>query len=485
MKKEKDILSTMFEKDISKNDRYKLGQYFTHREIVEYIINSIPLKKGNKVLDPTCGAGAFLKILIDKNIIYPKDIYGSDIDKKALELCNENVKNKSKNLILGDFINKELFKENYFDVIIGNPPFKNINLNNRPFKEVYKKATNLASLVLIKSYFLLKENGYMGFVLPKNLIRVESFKKIREFILKNMEIILIKDLDHHFKDVRCDQIVLIAQKKKPLLINEIEIIPYTKKYSFLNQPKYKLTQKEFFEYSFFPLFHNKKIKIIADKLLSIKRTLSDEAEIFRGESLKFLKEYISPIQSNRITLLRGNCIKRLGIKYNLFLKKDFSEELLSEKSKKILQDKIIIQNLTSKEGGIFSTISSKDELTMDTITNIIPKKKEYLLFLNGLLGSRLCNFFMIHLIYLNSNFSMHTDKTYIGKLPIIYPNKEINKRIEQIVKLLLSIEDKYSKKFKKEYSNLNELIYNLYNLNEKEIKTIEKSLKGVMSKKNG
>jgi len=80
---------------------------------------------------------------------------------------------------------------------------------------------------------------------------------------------------------------------------------------------------------------------------------------------------------------------------------------------------------------------------------------------------------------------MHTDKTYIGRMPIVYPNKEINKKINKIVNSLSSIEDKYSEDFKKEYNRLNKIIYNLYNLNEQEIKIIEESLKEVMSKKNG
>src|SRR3989344_1725202 len=120
----KDKLSTFFEKEIPSEERYNLGQYFTHKEIVKFIINSIPIKKDDKILDPTCGAGAFLKEVLDKNIINSRNIYGSDIDPRALELCKENLNNKSKNILLGDFINENLFQENFFDVIIGNPPFK-------------------------------------------------------------------------------------------------------------------------------------------------------------------------------------------------------------------------------------------------------------------------------------------------------------------------------------------------------------------------
>ncbi len=489
----KDKLSTLFEKEISSEERYNLGQYFTHKEIVNFIVDSIPIKKGYKVLDPTCGAGAFLKKVLDENTINSRDVYGSDIDPRALDLCKKNLDNKSQNILLGDFIKEELFQENFFDLIIGNPPFKNLNSNNKEFSlknKYYQKiifgTVNSASLVLAKSYFLLKEGGYLGFVLPKNFIRVDSFRKIRNFILENMSIILIKDLDHYFKDVRCDQIVIVAQKKKPTLKNKIKIISYKKGNSFLNHPEYYLTQQEFLNYSFYPLFYNEEVKIIADKLLSIKRTLTDESIIFRGEALSKFKKYISNEQVRKdLFLLRGNSIQRFGIKHRLFLKKDFSQKLLNGRAEKILQEKIVIQNLTSKEGGIFSTISEENELTLDTVTNIIPNNKENLLYLNGLLGSRLCNFFMTHLIYLNSNFSMHTDKSYIGRLPIIYPDLSTKKEFNLIVKELLSEEDKYSKSFKEKYEKMNGLIYKIYGLKREAFEIIENSLKEVMSKKNG
>lgn len=489
----KDTLSTLFEKSVPAEERYNFGQYFTHKEIVNFIINLIPIKEGDKVLDPTCGAGAFLKEVLEKSLAETRNIYGSDIDPRALKLCNKNLDNKNANLILGDFINEDLFQEGFFDVIIGNPPFKNLKSDNKDFplksryyQDVIFGTANLASLVLSKSYFLLKDGGYMGFVLPKNFIRVDSFRKIRKFILENMSIVLLKDLDHHFKDVRCDQIVIIAQKKKPILRNKIKIIAYKKGNSFLNHPEYYLNQQDFLNYSFYPLFYNEKVKVITDKLLSIKKTLTSESLIFRGESLSLIKKYISNKEERKdLFLLRGNSIQRFGIKSKLFLKKNFSEELLNGRAKRILQDKIVIQNLTSKEGGIFSAISKKNELTLDTVTNIIPNDKEYLLYLSGLLGSKLCNFFMTHVVYLNSNFSMHTDKAYIGKLPIVYPDTSAKKNIDMIVKELLLEKEKYSIQSKEKYEKLNRMIYNVYGLKINEIEVIENSLKEVMSKKNG
>ena len=50
-------------------------------------------------------------------------------------------------------------------------------------------------MVLAKSLELLKEDGYLGFVLPKNIIRVDSFKNIRKFLLENTKIVSIVDIN--------------------------------------------------------------------------------------------------------------------------------------------------------------------------------------------------------------------------------------------------------------------------------------------------
>lgn len=482
----KDSYSMQFEKEIPSKERHLKGQYFTHGEIVDFILDNIPVSKTNKFLDPTCGAGAFLGRLNTKGVPI-NNLYGSDIDPRALELCSKNL-GESENLVEGDFIKDVLFNDNFFDVIIGNPPFQNLSKKEKKFPEGHKHFVdigsgimNSASLVLARSYYLLKEGGYLGLVLPKNLVRVDSFKGIRNFIIDKFQIILIKDLDHHFKDVRCDQIVLIARKIKPNTEEKIKIITYKKGLSFLKQKSYFIYQKELKNYSFFPIFYDEPVKKIADKLLNIKKTLSNESDIFRGESIDFFKKNISEVQTNRI-LLRGNCIERFGIKNKLYLKE---KGLSSSKVKKMRNKKIVIQNIASKEGGIFPFVSSHGELTMDTITNIIPKKEEYLKFLTCLLGSKLTNFFMIHVIYLNSNFSMHTDKAYIGKIPIIYPNELALEEINLIYDKLSKIKDKYSYEFKEEYEKLNKIIFSLYKLKVKEINVIKSSLKEVMSKKHG
>src|SRR3989344_2727782 len=494
----KDILSSIFE-SLSKN-REQYAQFYTHKEIVEFILDNLPINDKSKILDPACGAGAFLIEVISRYNIKPENIFGIDIDPLAISLCKLNSE-LTKDIKLVNLFNKNSLENIYasgnleresFDFIIGNPPFKNItkeeyDSKDNLFKEVISGSVNSATLMIARSFELLKNNGYLAFVLPKNLLRVESFNKLRMFILSNFKINLIIDLDHHFKDVRCDQIVLILQKEK-LEINRnrniVKIIPYKKGIDFREAKPYFMDQSDFFKYSFFPLFYNENVKRLADKFLKIDIKLGSKNQIFRGISIgskhKSIKKEKTP---ESITCFRGDSIKRFGIKYPLFLDTSILVNSETKKLDRLKTSKIIIQNLCSKEGGIFGALSENNEASLDTVTNIIPLDKSHLKFYLGLLNSKISNFFMTFVIYLNSNFTMHTDKVYIGEIPIKTPDSIQLLSINKLVDKLLSNDDKYSPEFFEIYNELNGKLYELYDLNTQEILIIEDSVKEVMSKK--
>jgi tRNA1(Val) A37 N6-methylase TrmN6 len=494
----KDVLSSIFE-SLSKN-REKYAQFYTHKEIVDFILDNIPLEENYKVLDPACGAGAFLIEVLSRNNHQPNKVYGIDIDPLAINLCKLNAElTTEKKLInlfnrnsLQDINNFSDLKKEDFDIIIGNPPFKSLkkdeyDSNDPLFRLVSNGTVNSASLMIVRSFQLLKEGGYLAFVLPKNLLRVDSFSKLRKFILSNFCIKIIFDLDHHFKDVRCDEIVLVLKKtnsEKERDSNLVRIIPYKKGTEFGKALDYKIKQSEFKEYSFYPLFYNEKVMGLAKRLLGVNSKLKDNAQIFRGISISSASKLLSKeIVGNKMVCYRGDSIKRFGIKYPLFL--DIQKLKISDKKKleRLMKDKIVIQNICSKEGGIFAMLSSSKEASIDTVTNIIPNEKKNLKFLIGLLNSKLSNFFMTFVIYLNSNFTMHTDKIYIGEIPFKQPEDAKLEEINNLVDELMQIEDKYSDEFFNTYSKLNNYIYKLYNLNSQEVMIIENSLKEVMSKK--
>ncbi len=506
-KGKKDIFSELFEKIITKSQREAYAQFFTHKELIDFILSNIPLKQNSTVLDPACGAGAFL-VESAKRGISPSNLFGIDIDSIALNLCRINLNyqtdNNMSNLVNEDTIKNgklsrlfpDVANEGGFDLIIGNPPFQNLKKNidyitkDYTGYDIINGVVNSATLMILKGYEFLKEGGYLGFVLPKNIIRVDSFSKLRNFLTRNTKIIHIYDLGHYFKDVRGDQIILIFQKKR-LDQDELKdhkiIISINKKNMPFNKPyQYKLNQSELLYYEHYPIFYHEDIHSFAKKLWDIKNNLSDVTiDIFRGLGISSNNELLTNEKVDGYNVVyRGDSIKRFGIKYPLYL--DVNKVLEQNKLSRLSKDKIILQNLCSKEGGIFATIANKNELTLDTVTNIVPKNEEDLYFLLGLINSKISNFFMIFLIYLNSNFTMHTDKKYLSNIPIKFPNDIQKEDIINLVEKMLKVDDKYSNDFFELYNELNNKLYEVYEFSEPEINLIESLLKEVMSvKQNG
>jgi type I restriction-modification system DNA methylase subunit len=132
-----------------------------------------------------------------------------------------------------------MIREGGFDVIIGNPPYVHqkgekdnpmISFKERAyFRENYESLSNKngktrggVKLNLFIPYVercvkLLKQNGKMGFIVHKNLLKVESYKFLRQFLLNNCAIEQIVDLGAGvFKEVTGETIIIVLRKKQML-----------------------------------------------------------------------------------------------------------------------------------------------------------------------------------------------------------------------------------------------------------------------------
>jgi len=323
----KDALSTFFEQNKKHSERKEYAQFFTHKNLVEYMIKKLNITQDSTILDPSCGAGAFLAQL--QNIT--SNIYGIDIEKEAANLCKKNIyTNINNNIIikntLKDFELKndfpKIYKDGGFDFVIGNPPFQNLKKDidydskNKIYRVVSKGVVNSATLMIAKSIELLKESGYLAFVLPKNILRVDTFANLRKFLLKNTTIVSITDLGHFFKDVRGDQMIMIIKKELPNANHKIQIEILSKNSEFNSIKKYHVLQNKYNEYDIFPVFYDKGLFKIYEKFQKHKQTLNDicNGNIFRGISLDINKHMLeSPDTPKQQVIYRGASIERFGI----------------------------------------------------------------------------------------------------------------------------------------------------------------------------
>lgn len=162
------------------------GQYFTPRSVREKIISKLPSRKQQpKVLDPACGTGEFL-ISAQKYFKNPK-LYGWDIEKKLIDIARELV--PTADLKVADSLKKETGEK--FDFVIGNPPyyeFKPDKLTKNKYREVINGRPNIFSFFIKLGIDLLKEGGYLAYVVPPSMNNGAYFANLRNYIVKNSNI---------------------------------------------------------------------------------------------------------------------------------------------------------------------------------------------------------------------------------------------------------------------------------------------------------
>ena len=202
-------------------DKKTNGAFFTPQYIVDYIIKNIAPQEGSKVIDPSCGSGAFLLGIIryytniyHKSIesIIKENLYGADI-------LEYNTRRSKLLIILFALMNGEIINEgdihiytadslrcnwpHKFDAVVGNPPyvkFQDLDDVTRSFLLNSYQTTQLGTYNLYFAFFelglkLLGDEGKLGYITPNNYFTSLSGEPLRRFFQNNKAIFQIVDFD--------------------------------------------------------------------------------------------------------------------------------------------------------------------------------------------------------------------------------------------------------------------------------------------------
>ncbi len=234
----KESINYLKNTDIKK--RKKLGQYFTPKSIRELLLSKLPKKDNADILDPACGSGEFL--LSCKKYFKNPILYGFDIDKKLINIASKLVKNASiKNF---DFLNIDINKKKY-DYIIGNPPYFELKLNEeikKKYFDIIKGRVNIFSLFIKTGLDLLKDGGYLAYVVPPSMNNGAYFSKLREYIIKNSSLEYLHIIDgadnFHLANQKVMLIILKktnSKKSSKYIFKKNGITIFTEDKKFLNK----------------------------------------------------------------------------------------------------------------------------------------------------------------------------------------------------------------------------------------------------------
>lgn len=187
-------------------DKKSNGAFFTPAYIVDYIIRHMNPGKNEKVIDLSCGSGAFILGLLRhytslgisvidsvKNNIYGADILAYNTRRCKLIviiyglLNNEVIDYDEINIICTDSLKHDWNTE--FDVIVGNPPyvkFQDLDEDTREYLSVNWETTKYGTYNLYYAFFeighkLLSDKGRLGYITPNNYFTSLSGKCLREY----------------------------------------------------------------------------------------------------------------------------------------------------------------------------------------------------------------------------------------------------------------------------------------------------------------
>lgn len=194
--------------------RKSKGQYFTPKSVIEKLLSKLPNKKRRlTVLDPGCGTGEFL-FAAAKYFKEPK-LYGWDIEEKLIKIAQKLVPTAS--LKVTDALKEETDEK--FDFVIGNPPYFEFipdRLIKNKYREVINGRPNIFSFFIKLGIDLLKDGGYLAFIVPPSMNNGAYFANLRDYIVRNsnIEFLSVSNGSKLFHEALQATMLLVLKKDK-------------------------------------------------------------------------------------------------------------------------------------------------------------------------------------------------------------------------------------------------------------------------------
>ncbi len=375
----------------------------------------------------------------------------------------------------GDFVG--------FDLIIGNPPYLQLSKTEDITKE-YKNylletyetsggRLNTFIFFIHLSNRILHPNGFLNFIIPNTILSQEYYAFTRDFLVNKVSLTEIVNFPIlPFEDAVVET-VLIQYANKPELVDKVEIKELSKEniksISHLKRDTVNRDSKFSFVYQLDPIIEKvyEKEHFTFGSICDINQGIA-----LKGDKSLSLKE--SKENDECYKLLDGRNINKYSLKWDgVWLNYDL-DRIHSCKRKDIFEsaEKLMFRRVSSS---LIFTYDNEQFYALNTLVIVNKKdsdKGPNLKFILGLMNSKLMNYLYSNKFKSTKTVFSEIQARSVKELPIpkIAETRELE--IVRLAERIIELKKDESKTTALE-NEIDQLVYQLYDLTEEEIKIVE------------
>jgi len=396
---------------------------------------------------------------------------------------------------------KDIMANGGFDVVIGNPPYLFGEYIN-PLEKEYIKAKYLVAkgqydafwLFYERCLYLVKEDGYHGFIVPDAILVRDESEILRKLLLQNTRIKKIAHVGQVFQDSGVSAVIIIFQKSggspegNIIDIEKVDesgavLINRIKQCDFLQHEKHA------FVIDLTPTWD-----IIRQKLSTNSLQLRTLVSLSRGEEFgkKNLLQWRGAAPKEKTEILVGEDVT----KYSIAEPSHLIDKVSIGKPKDNYKSPKIVIVKTGKS--LVCALDTKSRYTLQSLYNLQPKKdcRFHLSYILGVLNSTLMSVYMQREVTSYKRLFPQINQSHILTLPIHFIDfdnpagkkmhddlvalvdkiLELDKRLAPIRNTSSTERDELLSEIGRTDAEIDRKVYELYGLTEEERQVIEASV---------
>jgi len=223
-----------------------LGEYFTPRNVVEFMVNAMDPKIKERIVDPFCGTGGFLlysfevvnnKIRMNEVADDQKErwrlelsnesLFGTDWKERTSQACKMNMTvhgDGSAGIFMHDGLTDvpDVIVENSFDLCLTNPPFGSFETDPKVLKRYElgagRNTQDRVILAVERSIKLTKPGKRIAIIVIDGILNNVSMRYVRDFIRRETHVLGVISLAKETFEgygARAKTTILFLERRSP------------------------------------------------------------------------------------------------------------------------------------------------------------------------------------------------------------------------------------------------------------------------------